>query len=76
MATNDARDVPTNQVTTTDVRYFNGVGLSGWKDIQAKHKTLPPLLSDVIGSYADSSLYVLNCLFALDLPERVKEAYR
>jgi hypothetical protein len=72
--------------STTDVCYFNGVGLDGWEDLQ-NSKALsiyrehgPPALkaavTGFVGGFIDALLYFPNMVMACDLPARCKEAYR
>ncbi|WIA11350.1 hypothetical protein OEZ85_011471 [Tetradesmus obliquus] len=75
VSTKDAKYVEYNPFTKTDVRYFNGVGLSGWEDLQKQRKDLPPLVSGLVGGVVDTLLYIKNCVLADDLPDRCKEAY-
>ncbi|WIA31431.1 hypothetical protein OEZ86_002329 [Tetradesmus obliquus] len=75
VSTKDAKPVEYNPDTKTDVRYFNGVGLSGWEDLQKQRKDLPPLVSGLVGGVIDTLLYIKNCVLAGDLPDRCKEAY-
>lgn len=76
VSTKDAKPVEYNPKTKTDVRYCNGVGLSGWEDLQKQRKDLPPLVSGLVGGCVDTLLYIKNCVLANDLEDRCKEAYR
>jgi hypothetical protein len=79
--TKNAEPAPANTVTNTDVCYFNGVGLNGWKLLQEQKSDNNPLhqllrKSHLVGGFADTLLYLYNCVTAADLPERCKQAYR